>query len=108
MSITLRRLDPDGFRSLIRERDRAGFTQPKLDEAGAVRLAELFGRRIDAGEAVRIIVTDVRERGDAAVREWTERLDGVTVTDARVDPAALEDCARSLDAGVRNSLAAAA
>ena len=35
------------------------------------------GRALDdALVAVAPIVADVRERGDAAVREWTERLDG--------------------------------
>lgn len=38
----------------------------------------LFGERIPPDEVVRRILADVRARGDAAVIEWTERLDRVT------------------------------
>jgi histidinol dehydrogenase len=37
----------------------------------------LFGERIGPDEVVRRILRDVRERGDAAVRQWTEKIDGV-------------------------------
>ena len=36
--------------------------------------------------AVRAIVADVAERGDAALREYTERFDGVVLDDVRVPP----------------------
>ena len=45
----------------------------------------LFGARIGPDEVVRRILADVRERGDAAVRDWTQKLDGVDVDDLRVD-----------------------
>jgi histidinol dehydrogenase len=38
-------------------------------------------------EAVRQILAEVRKRGDAAVREYTERFDRVAVDELRVDPA---------------------
>lgn len=41
------------------------------------RNAAIFGERIAPDEAVRRILADVRQRGDAALREWTLRLDGV-------------------------------
>lgn len=40
--------------------------------------------------AVAPIVADVRARGDAALREWTERLDGASPDGFRLPPAALE------------------
>jgi histidinol dehydrogenase len=40
----------------------------------------------DALVAVAPIVADVRERGDAAVREWTQRLDGERAERPRVEP----------------------
>jgi histidinol dehydrogenase len=46
-------------------------------------------------EAVREILADVRRRGDAAVREYTERFDGVAVDDLRVSP---EEMGAALDA----------
>jgi histidinol dehydrogenase len=45
-------------------------------------------------EAVRSIVAEVRERGDAALRELTGRLDGVEVSEIRVSP---EQLAQSLE-----------
>jgi len=44
----------------------------------------------DAVEAVAPIVSDVRARGDAALLEWTERLDGPRPDGLRVAPAAIE------------------
>jgi histidinol dehydrogenase len=45
------------------------------------------GRALDdALVAIAPIVADVRERGDAAVREWTDRLDGERAFGPRVDP----------------------
>ncbi len=40
----------------------------------------LFGERISPEEVVRRILADVRQRGDAALIEWSERLDRVTPT----------------------------
>jgi histidinol dehydrogenase len=60
--------------------------------------------------AVRAILDDVRERGDAAVLAHTERLDGVRL-DAqtlRVSEAACDDALASLDPRVREALALAA
>ena len=108
MSITLRGLDANAFRGLIRERDRAGFAQPELDPAAQARLGELFGQRVTIADAVRRIVADVRERGDSAVREWSVRLDGVAAAQAVVPRAHLRASFEALDPGLRNSLVAAA
>jgi histidinol dehydrogenase len=40
------------------------------------RIEATFGERINAEEAVRRILRDVRSRGDAALREWSAKLDG--------------------------------
>ena len=40
------------------------------------RIAETFGERISAEEAVHRILRDVRTRGDAALRDWSSKLDG--------------------------------
>ncbi len=41
-------------------------------------IRQVFGEALTPEEAVRRIVHDVRERGDVALREWTERADKVT------------------------------
>ena len=56
----LRRLPPDEF----------DVTQGVLDGIEAI-----FGEALSPDQAVRRIITDVRQRGDVALREWTERID---------------------------------
>lgn len=63
----------------------------RLDLRGATDVAALLPRPDAGGEepvaAVRAIIDDVRARGDAALRELTERFDGVALDRLRVDPA---------------------
>jgi histidinol dehydrogenase len=54
--------------------------------------------------AVEPIVADVRSRGEAAVREATQRFDGVALDSIRVDSLALEQALKSLDPAVRAAL----
>ncbi len=84
------------------------FTIPEPDAGTAARLHSLFGRSISAVDAVREIVADVRERGDEAVMEWTERLDGARVPASRVDVAWMARCLEELDPALRDALTVAA
>jgi histidinol dehydrogenase len=66
----------------------------RLDLRGCADLAGALARPDDAAddgalESVRAILTDVRRRGDVAVRELTERFDGCVLDDARVPDEAL-------------------
>ncbi|MEJ2600872.1 MAG: histidinol dehydrogenase [Anaerolineales bacterium] len=49
-------------------------------------IQSVFGERIPPAEAVRRILKDVRNNGDAALRQWAERLDGSAPADFRVQP----------------------
>jgi histidinol dehydrogenase len=62
----------------------------------------------DATETVRAVLTDVRRRGDAAVRELTERFDGVPVEALRVPPAEVTAALETIDPALRQALGAAA
>jgi histidinol dehydrogenase len=53
-------------------------------------LERVFGERLPLEEAVRRIVTDVRQRGDAALIDWVEKIDGVRLERLRVSPAEIE------------------
>ena len=59
-------------------------------------------------EAVRSILADVAERGDDAVRELTERFDGVTLTDLRVPPGDVAAALEQVDDDLRNAIEHAA
>jgi histidinol dehydrogenase len=58
--------------------------------------------------AVKAILAEVQERGDDAVRDLTERFDGVRPRALRVPPAAIEAALGSLDPELRHALQAAA
>ncbi len=58
--------------------------------------------------AVKEILADVRERGDDAVRDLTERFDGVRPTDLRVPPEAITAALAALDPELRTALETAA
>ncbi|MBW8481044.1 histidinol dehydrogenase [Actinomadura parmotrematis] len=55
-------------------------------------------------EKVRPICEDVRHRGSAAVREHTERFDGVDLESARVPAEAVAEALAALDPAVRDAL----
>lgn len=78
-------------------------------------LAERLGIGADAGEAngavaesVTEIVAAVRERGDAAVREFTQRFDGATLDDFRVTEAEFRSAVEATPREVRDALEVAA
>jgi histidinol dehydrogenase len=67
--------------------------------------------QLDVGaavEQVRPVVEAVRDRGADAVRDATERFDGVRLTDLRVSAAALQQALAELDPAVRAALEEAA
>ena len=77
-------LDPEPARkSILRRQPWDAFDLPEeiLDS-----IEDIFGSRIGPDEAVSRILADVRAGGDAAVRNWTQKLDGVSLDDLRVDP----------------------
>jgi histidinol dehydrogenase len=55
-------------------------------------------------DAVRAIIADVRERGDAALLDLTERYDGVRLDGLRVPRAAIEAAPAALDADLLDAL----
>ena len=57
--------------------------------------------------AVRAIIAEVRERGDDALREFTERFDGVAPASLTVEPAEIDEAVAHTPAEVRDALAIA-
>lgn len=74
----------------------------------ALRLREIFGRDLSVEEAVAQIVTDVRQRGDAALYQVTQRVDGVSLERLSVDAAALEAAYHAQPVELREALCLAA
>lgn len=62
---------PDARRALTRT-----FNDLPVPDAVLARIKATFGEALTPTQVVERIVADVRERGDDALRDWTERLDG--------------------------------
>jgi len=60
-------------------------------------IAAIFGERLTPDEVVRRILADVRARGDAALIEWTQRLDRVTPVTLVISQTEIEDAYRQVD-----------
>ena len=80
----------------------------ELPAAVGESLARIFGRGVGPAQAVARILSDVRARGDQAVREWTRCLDEVELTSLAVEPEAVEAAYQGLDPELRQALVAAA
>lgn len=72
--------------------------EAELSPAAARRTAELFGEELTPLEAVRRILAGVEAHGDAAVIEYTERIDGVKLEPERlfVDPEEIAEAKRQI------------
>jgi histidinol dehydrogenase len=83
--------------------------ETRVTPAVLERLAATFGEKINAEEAVKRILTDIRARGDAALREWSGRLDGFPAgAPLRVPAEALQAALAALPAPERKALEVAA
>jgi histidinol dehydrogenase len=74
---------PTAQRTILR---RLAWDELQIPDSLLDRLESLFGAKVTPDEAVRRILADVRSRGDAAVIDWTERVDGLTPPSLQVTP----------------------
>ena len=63
---------------------RRDLSEPELPESVRARIKQIFGETLTPEAAVARILADVRTRGDAALRDWTERIDRVALDDLQV------------------------
>jgi len=77
-----------------------------LDDAGRAAVLRRPAQRDAAGllERTRLIVDDVRARGNAALRDYTERLDGVRLDSFAVSEKEFADASTALSAEQRQAL----
>ena len=80
-------------------------------------IERIFGQRLTPEQAVATVLADVRQRGDAAVQEWSQRIDGPqnrgSSSDAYRDPLAvpqaeIDAAVASLDPALLDALKLAA
>ena len=81
---------------------------PELTAPMRSRMIALFGEALAPDAAVARILADVRARGDAALLDWTQRIDGVALTRLRVPDGDIRAAAAALPAELRAALRLAA
>lgn len=99
----------DGFEPGLTAMTRRGqYTEPALSPAARETIRRVFGSDLNAREVVDRIVGDVRLDGDAAVRRYTEALDGMAPDRVEVPRERWEDAAATQDPAFLAALETAA
>ena len=88
---------------LLKTIDLRGRAGERGSEGNALPAPEIVDDP-EAAAAVRTILADVRARGDAAVREFTERFDRVRIDDIRVPPDEVKAALEQIPAALRDAL----
>ena len=70
----------------------------------AAGIKRVFGEGLTPDDAVRRVLADVRQRGDAALRDWTQRIDGVALEDLAVPPEAMARAYEGLATDLRDAM----
>jgi histidinol dehydrogenase len=70
----------------------------------AAGIERVFGEQLTPEEAVRRLLADVRQRGDDALRDWTQRIDGVSLEEFGVPPETLADAYSTLAPELRDAM----
>ena len=98
----LKQYDPQTARQSILKRtppDEFPISQRVLDG-----IKNLFGESLTAEQAVTKILKDVRTRGDAALQDWTKRLDSIDLKPAPVSKDMIQAAFDSLPPTQREAL----
>ncbi|MFN8497730.1 MAG: histidinol dehydrogenase [Anaerolineae bacterium] len=86
---------------------REAIDHAAISPAMAAGIRRVFGEDLSPAAVVDRILADVRQRGDAAVREYTRRIDGVDLADARVSDDEMEAAWAETPQRLRDALARA-
>ena len=99
----------EGFQSAKSALSRRATTEfPPVSPALSQRLREVFGVEIEPEQAVRQIIDEVRSRGDAALINYTLKIDGIELTSLEVSKEQIADAYRKVDKGLVSALKLAA
>jgi histidinol dehydrogenase len=102
----MKQYDPQTARQTILKRippDEFPVSERVMDS-----IEKLFGERLTAEKAVTRILKDVRTRGDAALQDWTQRLDSLNLKPAPVSTALIQSALDSISPAQRDALEKAA
>ena len=91
--------------SILKRRSLRDYDAPP---AVLERSAAIFGEPITPDEAVRRIIRDIRLRGDAAIHNWTRKIDGISRDDLLVPQTEMQNALSRLPSDLSNALQLAA
>lgn len=80
-------------RTLLR---RVPFDETDVPSSLLDGIERIFGQRLTPAEAVERIIRDARARGDAALRDWSLRIDGAQITSFEVPRARIAQAAANI------------
>ncbi len=98
--------DVDAARGSILK--RTSLRDVEAPEAMLERSRELFGERLQPEDAVKRIISSVRQSGDEALREWNLKLDRTQTDALLVAPDALQAALEAIPSELRGALEKAA
>ena len=84
----LRIYDPESAQNTILKRHP--IDEVEIPERLKVSIEKIFGEPLSPAEAVNIILNNIREGGDNALRSWAERLDGAAPDQFRIAESSLQ------------------
>lgn len=87
---------------------RSAFEFGKLPIEISQRMEKVFGEELSPEEAVARIIADVREKGDAALFDYTERIDGVALQSLEVSKEEIREAYGKVDHELISALGIAA
>jgi histidinol dehydrogenase len=83
---------------------RAAWDEQPMPAAVLDGIERIFGQRLAPEQAVATVLADVRRRGDAAVLEWSQRIDGSALATLAVPQHEVDAAAASLDPALLDAL----
>jgi histidinol dehydrogenase len=101
-SSLFRLYNADEARQTILHRLPVGDT--KVTPTLAKGIERVFGEAIGPEEAVQRILADIRRRGETAVIDWTEKIDGVRLSSLTVPQADIDAAYENIEIEVREAL----
>jgi histidinol dehydrogenase len=87
---------------------RISLDETPIPESLQNAILRLFGESLTPSQVVAQIIQDVRQRGDEALRQWTEKLDGVQLDSFEVPSEDLHNALLELKPEIRQALDSAA
>lgn len=87
---------------------RAAWDEQAMPASVLDGIERIFGKRLTPEQAVAAVLADVRRSGDAAVLEWSQRIDGSALDALAVPQSEIDAAVTSLDPALLDALTLAA